>query len=84
MVQQTLVSWTILGFGAHTLLRTTGGVVTLVLQQLITVYALELMLGELLLTLKLLTQCTSQWVALNLPEFRDFDARRVQLQGCTH
>ena len=84
MVQETLVAWTILGFGTHALLRAAGGIMTTVLQQFIAIHALELALGELLLRLEFLSQGACQGVALHLPELGDLDAGGVELQGGTH
>ena len=57
VVQQTLVAWTILGFGAHALLGATGGIVSPVLQQFVAINALELSLRKLLLRLEFLSKC---------------------------
>ena len=81
VVQKIGVTGAVLSLRTHTLLSTTGGVVPQVLQQLIAVDALELMAGELLVTLEAVAQGPCQWVALHLPELSHLNACRVQFQA---
>ena len=84
MVQQGWIAWSILGFGAHTLLGAAGSVLTKVLQEFVTIDTLELTTWKLTVTLETLAEGTGQWVTLHTPELGHTNASWVALQCSTH
>ena len=55
-----------------------------VLEEFVGIDALELALGERLVTFETVAKGSRKGIARDLPEFSNLDARRVELQGSTH
>ena len=56
----------------------------LIFQKFVGKDALELALGERLVTFETVAKGSRKGIARELPEFSNLDARRVELQGSTH